>query len=450
MDAVPLWAFIILQIVLVILNALLTNLSVSVDSLSDGKIKKLAEEGDKDAIDMLHIENIDKKLSAAVAVATVLLNTFGAIFITYPMAIRLTNVLCELVIIDAMDIVKTIITIVILLLVVLISVLLGRFVPLSRAQTKYTEKDLMSYRKSAASLYSVFKPIVWLMLKLSGRTTSSQSSQARQDAVPEVTEDEILLMVDAVEESGAIESSEKQMIENIFSFSTTTASEVMTHRTNVIAIDIEAENDEILNTVITQGKSRFPVYDGDIDHIVGILMARDYMNNIHSDSPKPLKELLRKPYIVPGSIKTNLLFKNMQVTNTHIAVVVDEYGGTSGIVTLEDLLEELVGNIYDESDMNTEESDITKLEENVWRVAGDVDLETLSEALLIDLPEDEDYDTVGGMVLSKLTAIPDDEEHPEVFVNGLYIYVEETKERRIRWTKVSLVMTVEEYAEDEE
>ncbi|MBE5817632.1 MAG: HlyC/CorC family transporter [Clostridiales bacterium] len=450
MDAVPLWAFIILQIVLVILNALLTNLSVSVDSLSDGKIKKLAEEGDKDAIDMLHIENIDKKLSAAVAVATVLLNTFGAIYITHPMANKLTNLLCDLAINDATVLVKTVITVVILLLVVLISVLLGRFVPLSRAQTKYTEKDLMAHRKSAAGLYSVFKPIVWLMLKLSGRTTSSQSSQARQDAVPEVTEDEILLMVDAVEESGAIESNEKQMIENIFSFSTTTAAEVMTHRTNVIAIDIEDDNDEILNTIITQGKSRFPVYEGDIDHIVGILMARDYMNNIHTDSPKPLKELLRKPYIVPGSIKTNLLFKNMQITNTHIAVVVDEYGGTSGIVTLEDLLEELVGNIYDESDMNTEESDITKLEENVWRVAGDVDLETLSEALLIDLPEDEDYDTVGGMVLSKLTAIPDDEEHPEVFVNGLYIYVEETKERRIRWTKVSLVMTVEEYAEDEE
>lgn len=450
MDAVPLWAFIILQIVLVILNALLTNLSVSVDSLSDGKIKKLAEEGDKDAIDMLHIENIDKKLSAAVAVATVLLNTFGAIYITHPMANKLTNLLCDLAINDATVLVKTVITVVILLLVVLISVLLGRFVPLSRAQTKYTEKDLMAHRKSAAGLYSVFKPIVWLMLKLSGRTTSSQSSQARQDAVPEVTEDEILLMVDAVEESGAIESNEKQMIENIFSFSTTTAAEVMTHRTNVIAIDIEDDNDEILNTIITQGKSRFPVYEGDIDHIVGILMARDYMNNIHSDSPKPLKALLRKPYIVPGSIKTNLLFKNMQITNTHIAVVVDEYGGTSGIVTLEDLLEELVGNIYDESDMNTEESDITKLEENVWRVAGDVDLETLSEALLIDLPEDEDYDTVGGMVLSKLTAIPDDEEHPEVFVNGLYIYVEETKERRIRWTKVSLVMTVEEYAEDEE
>jgi len=450
LDAVPLWAFIILQIVLVILNALLTNLSVSVDSLSDGKIKKLAEEGDKDAIDMLHIENIDKKLSAAVAVATVLLNTFGAIYITHPMANKLTNLLCDLAINDATVLVKTVITVVILLLVVLISVLLGRFVPLSRAQTKYTEKDLMAHRKSAAGLYSVFKPIVWLMLKLSGRTTSSQSSQARQDAVPEVTEDEILLMVDAVEESGAIESNEKQMIENIFSFSTTTAAEVMTHRTNVIAIDIEDDNDEILNTIITQGKSRFPVYEGDIDHIVGILMARDYMNNIHTDSPKPLKELLRKPYIVPGSIKTNLLFKNMQITNTHIAVVVDEYGGTSGIVTLEDLLEELVGNIYDESDMNTEESDITKLEENVWRVAGDVDLETLSEALLIDLPEDEDYDTVGGMVLSKLTAIPDDEEHPEVFVNGLYIYVEETKERRIRWTKVSLVMTVEEYAEDEE
>ena len=122
MDTVPLWAFVILQIVLVILNALLTNLSVSVDSLSDGKIKKLAEEGDKDAIDMLHIENIDKKLSAAVAVATVLLNTFGAIFITYPMATSLTNELCILLIEDATGVVKTVITVAILLVVVLISI----------------------------------------------------------------------------------------------------------------------------------------------------------------------------------------------------------------------------------------------------------------------------------------------------------------------------------------
>ena len=442
MDAVPLWAFIILQIVLVILNALLTNLSVSVDSLSDGKIKKLAEEGDKDAIDMLHIENIDKKLSAAVAVATVLLNTFGAIYITHPMANKLTNLLCDLAINDATVLVKTVITVVILLLVVLISVLLGQFVPLSRAQTKYTEKDLMAHRKSAAGLYSVFKPIVWLMLKLSGRTTSSQSSQARQDAVPEVTEDEILLMVDAVEESGAIESNEKQMIENIFSFSTTTAAEVMTHRTNVIAIDIEDDNDEILNTIITQGKSRFPVYEGDIDHIVGILMARDYMNNIHSDSPKPLKALLRKPYIVPGSIKTNLLFKNMQITNTHIAVVVDEYGGTSGIITMEDILEEIVGNIQDEYD--NEEEEFHKIDENTIECVASLDIEDAFEALgmeeVTEDMENDGYDTVGGLIINKLARIPEQGEDACVEHMGVKFTVLEVADRRIVKVKAEKII----------
>ena len=208
--------------------------------------------------------------------------------------------------------------------------------------------------------------------------------------------------------------------------------------------------DEVLDVVTKTGKSRFPVYDGDIDHIIGILMARDFMINLHSESPKPITELLRKPYIVPETIKTNALFKNMQKTNTHIAVVIDEYGGTSGIVTLEDLLEELVGNIYDESDMDEEKGNITRLEENVWRVAGNVDLETLSEALMIDLPEDEEYDTIGGLVLSNLSSLPDDDEHPEVFANGLYIYVEEVQNRRITWVKVSLVMTVETLKESME
>lgn len=450
MDEVPLWAFAVLQILIIILNALLMLSDISVESLSDGKVKKLAEDGDKDAIDMLSVDSIEKKLHAAIIVALTLVNTLGCVLVTRPLLMELTNITVGAIFEEPVTLIVKIVTFVVYFIIITaINMLFGYFVPRSAAKLNYTEDDIKIHRTSAYRMYLLVKPAVWLLLTLSGKM-SRLFGEAKNDAVAEVTEDEILMMVDAVEESGAIESSEKQMIENVFSFSTTTASMVMTHRTNVVAIPLDASPDEVLETVITAAKSRFPVYDGDIDHIVGILMARDYLINRHSDEPKSLQELLRKPFIVPGSIRINALFKSMQLTNTHIAVVVDEYGGTSGIVTLEDLLEELVGNIYDESDQNTEQTDIIKLEENVWRVAGDVELETLSEALQTDLPEDEDYDTVGGMALSKLTSIPNDGEHPEVFVNGLYIYVEEIKNRRILWTRVSLVMTVEEEKQDDE
>lgn len=450
MDEVPLWALAVLQILIIILNALLVLSQVSVSSLSDGKVKKLAEDGDKDAIDMLHVDSIEKKLHAAISVALALVNTVGCVLITNPLIFNLTNFTVDAVFDNDVNVVWQIVTAAIYFMIVIaVTMLFGYFIPKNTAKSNYTEDDIKIHRMSAYRLYIVLKPAVWFLLTLSEKI-SKIFGETKNEAVSDVTEDEILLMVDAVEESGAIESSEKQMIENVFSFSTTTASMVMTHRTNVIAISSDASPEDILDTVIKAGKSRFPVYDGDIDHIVGILMARDYLINLYSPNPKAMSELLRKPYIVPGSIRINALFKNMQLTNTHIAVVVDEYGGTGGIVTLEDLLEELVGNIYDELDQNTEKTDIIKQEENVWRVAGDVELETLSETLLTDLPEDEDYDTVGGMVLSKLTSIPNDGEHPEVFVNGLYIYVEEVKNRRIMWTRVSLVMTVEEEKENDE
>lgn len=451
MDEVPLWALAVLQILVIILNALLVLSQVSVSSLSDGKVKKLAEDGDKDAIDMLHVDSIEKKLHAAISVALALVNTVGCVLITHPLIFNLTDLTVGAVFDNKdVNVVCQIVTAAIYFIIVIaVTMLFGYFIPKNAAKSNYTESDIKIHRMSAYRLYLILKPAVCFLLMISEKM-SKLFGETKNEAVSDVTEDEILLMVDAVEESGAIESSEKQMIENVFSFSTTTASMVMTHRTNVIAIPLDASPDEVLDTVVKAGKSRFPIYDEDIDHIVGILMARDYLINLYSSNPKTIKELLRKPYIVPGSIRINALFKNMQLTNTHIAVVVDEYGGTSGIVTLEDLLEELVGNIYDELDQNTEQTDISKLEENVWRVAGDVDLETLSETLLIDLPEDEDYDTVGGMALSKLTSIPNDGEHPEVFVNGLYIYVEEIKNRRIMWTRVSLVMTVEEETENDE
>ena len=251
----------------------------------------------------------------------------------------------------------------------------------------------------------------------------------------EVSEDEIMAMVEEGEESGAIQSNEKELIENIFEFNNITAEDVMIHRTDMVTLALD-EEDVILDTIRQSGLSRFPVYQNDVDDIVGILSTREYLLNFHLPDPKPIRELLRTAYFVPESVPADVLFRDMQGKKTHMALVVDEYGGTSGLVTLEDLLEELVGNIYDEFDPQ-EEQDIIRLEDNKWRVSGSADLEELAEALDLDLSdEDLDYDTLGGLVFSQLSVIPDDGSRPIVEALGLRIQVEELCDRRVEWALV--------------
>ena len=235
----------------------------------------------------------------------------------------------------------------------------------------------------------------------------------------QVSEDNIMAMVEEGEESGAIQSNEKEFIENVFEFDNTTAKDVMVHRTDMVTLPVDAEEKDILDVIRQSGLSRFPVL------------------NFHNSQPQPLKELLRPAYFVPETVAADVLFRDMQGKKTHMALVVDEYGGTSGLVTLEDLLEELVGNIYDEFDPQ-EEQEIIQLEEDRWRVSGSADLEELAEAMGFELPEDEerDYDTLGGLVFSQLSVIPEDGSRPAVDALGLHIQVEELCERRVEWALV--------------
>ena len=195
--------------------------------------------------------------------------------------------------------------------------------------------------------------------------------------------------------------------------------------------------DTILDTIRQSGLSRFPVYQEDVDDIVGVLSTREYLLNFREAQPLPLKELLRPAYFVPETVPADVLFRDMQGKKTHMALVVDEYGGTSGLVTLEDLLEELVGNIYDEFDPQ-EEQDIIRLEDNKWRVSGSADLEEMAEAIGFQLPEEEerDYDTLGGLIFSQLSVIPEDGSRPVVEALGLRIKVEELCDRRVEWALV--------------
>ena len=444
MEDIPLSVLIPIQILFIALNAFLSVLEASIQSLSDGRVRKLAEEGDKDAIDMLSIENIYTKLSVSVTFACWVINILSGVFVVYPIAQRVARFFVSLGDVSgfAGGLIYVLAVLIVALLIVFISLIFGNIVPKKVFFNINSGKSVKSGQNSAKVLYTAFKPVIFLLIKLSD-AVSKLFGAASQGTHSDITEDEIMMMVDAGEEKGTIMSNEKEMIENVFNFSTTTASGVMTHRTNVTALWIDDSKEDIIKTISQSGKSRFPVYDEDIDHIVGILIARDYLLNSCEENPKPFRELLRPAYLVPETIRTDILFKDMQRNNTHMAVVVDEYGGTSGIVTMEDLLEELVGNIYDESDSPAEQNSIQKLSENVWRVAGDVDLETLSSELMITFPEDVDYDTVGGLVFSCLSSIPPDGSHPEVTVNGLYIYVEELKNRRIIMTRISLIMGVE-------
>lgn len=252
-----------------------------------------------------------------------------------------------------------------------------------------------------------------------------------------VSEDNIMAMVEEGEESGAIQSNEKELIENVFEFDTMTARDVMVHRTDMVTLSIDDEEETILDTIRQSGLSRFPVYQEDVDDIVGVLSTREYLLNFRQPTPLPLKELLRPAYFVPETVPADVLFRDMQGKKTHLALVVDEYGGTSGLVTMEDLLEELVGNIYDEFDPQ-EEQDMIRLEENKWRVSGSADLEELAEAMNLELPEEEDrdYDTLGGLVFSQLSVIPEDGSRPVVEALGLRIHVEELCDRRVEWALV--------------
>ena len=268
----------------------------------------------------------------------------------------------------------------------------------------------------------------------------------------EVTEEEIQAMMDIGEESGVIESDEHEMLKNVFEFGDLTAADCMTHRTDVTAIWVQDDEATIRTTIKESGLSRFPVYDEDIDDIVGVLSTREYLLNAGEKQPKPLRKLLREAYFVPETVKTDVLLRNMQRAKTHIAIVVDEYGGMSGIVTMEDLLEEIVGNIYDEFDP-TAEVEIQPLGDKAWRVSGTADLETVAEAIGAPLPQGEDYDTLGGLIFSRFSTIPEDGSTPSLTLyltpdgeapeegpcDRVRIDVESIVDRRVEWARLTLL-----------
>lgn len=247
------------------------------------------------------------------------------------------------------------------------------------------------------------------------------------------TEDAILEMVDLGEESGSIDSSEKEWIQNVFDFDDISVRRIMTKRKDVEALPLDASVDDVLQLIEDTGLSRFPAYGEDLDDIKGILYARDFLLDVARHRNTPLNQLIREAFFVPESIHADKLFAQLQRDKVHIAVIIDEYGSMEGIVTMEDLVEEIVGNIYDEYDP-VEEPEIVKLADgDTWNVAGEAAVDDVEEALDIhfETGEEDEYDTIGGLVVSLYQAVPEDGETFEVEGYGCRFKVLSVQDRCI-------------------
>ncbi len=431
------WSQLLLQVILIAVNAFFAATEIAVLSLNENKLRKLSEEGDKKAAKMMKLVEKPEGFLSTIQVSITLAGFLGSAFAANYFAEKLSGWLVTTYqLTQYAGVINALSVIVITLILSYFTLVLGELVP-KRVAMKKPEAVASAVCGVIIFFSKLFTPIVWI-LSVSTNGILRLMGINPHDTEEKVTEEEIRMMVDISEESGNIETKEKEMIENIFEFNNMNASDVMIHRTEITALDVDEDPAVMAQSIIESGFSRIPVYEEDIDHIIGILSTRQYLLNERKEQPLPIRELLYPAYLVPDSVATDVLFHDMQAKKIHIAIVLDEYGGTAGLVTMEDLLEEIVGNIYDEfDDVEDEEDFIIKMDEDLWRVAGSVDIDALQEELEITLSEENsEYDTVGGLVFSQLSAIPEDGAEIEVQVENLQIHVESFVDRRVEWAVI--------------
>lgn len=295
-----------------------------------------------------------------------------------------------------------------------------------------SEKTAMSLSGLLCFVKAFFFPLKWLVSIVSGLFVLIFGGDPHYEETP-VTEDEILSIVDQGEETGLIEESQKEMINNIFEFDDLTAGDVMTHRTDVEAVETTEDIATAVKKAIEEGYSRMPVFENDLDDIKGILYVKDLLKYVGSKVPKDLSlsDIMREAYFIPESKKCRDLFSEMTEKHLQMVIVSDEYGGVAGIVTIEDLIESIMGNIQDEFD--DEEEEFEQISENIFNIEGTSDIKEVEELLNIEFPEGE-YETIAGYIMSIIGRIPDADEHPVIEYEGFGFMVAEMDERRI--TKV--------------
>ncbi|MFA7672816.1 MAG: hemolysin family protein [Clostridia bacterium] len=431
----PLVGQLLLQIVLIGINGFFAATEIAVLSLNANKLKRQAEQGDKHAGRLLKIVNEPSGFLSSIQVGITFAGFLASAFAADNFSDRIVTWLIDDLKVTGIsaETINTFSVIIITMILSYFTLVFGELVPKRIAMQK-TYNTAKNNTKLMHGFSIVMKPIIWFLTVSTNGVLRLLKLKTKAEE-EEVTEDEIKFMIDVGEEKGTINAMEKKMIDNIFEFNNTYAKDIMTHRVDLVMINLEDDNDEIIHTIEDSSYSRIPVYDDDIDNIVGILNVKDYLLKLRKTAVVDVNDIMRPAYFVPETILCDALFRDMQASNSAMAVVVDEFGALSGVVTMEDLLESIVGEIYDEYDIS-EEQEITKLENNLWRVAGSTEIEMLEEKLDITLPEDAEYDTLGGLVFSHLNTIPKDGSKLTIDVFGLNIHVDEIKDHRVEWAYI--------------
>lgn len=425
-------------ILLVLLNAFFAASEIALISLNDNKIRLMAEEGDKKAIQLQKLLGEPSKFLATIQIGITLAGFLASAFAAESFSGKLVSLIKIFDLPFSDLLLKNVSLILITIILSYFTLVLGELVP-KRLAMKKAEPISMFVVKPLIILSQVASPFIYF-LTMSTNFFVRMFGVDPNEEDDNVTEEEIRMMVDVGEEKGTIHETEKLMINNIFDFNNKTVEEIMTHRTDILALPVEADLETVTHFVNTEKYSRIPIYEENIDNIVGVLHTRDIIHCLTEDCPKEkfnLESIIREPYFVPISKRTDELFKELQRKKTHLAIIIDEYGGTAGIVTLEDLIEEIVGNIFDEYD--EEIKDFEKLDDNTFLINGTTSLDAVSDYLDIDLPVNE-YDTLSGFVIGQLDRIPGEEERPTVEYNGFIFKVEDVEEKRVSQVKVSKII----------
>ncbi len=440
---------IVLLFVLILVNAFFAMSEIAIISLNDNKIAKMAEEGNKKAKQIVKLtENSSRFLSTiqiGVTLAGFLTSASASQSFADPLVAKLTSIQ-QLSFIPT-GVINAAVVVIITILTSYFSLVLGELAP-KRIGMQIPEK--ISFKIVGILLFvaTVTKPFVKFLAMSTNGVVRLFGFDPNADE-ENVTEEEIRLMVDVGGEKGVIEDTQKEMIDNIFEFDDIDVSDIMTHRTDMCAVEITKSPQEVIDLSIEHGYSRIPVYEDDQDNIVGIIYIKDLLKYIGKKLPSDLKiaAIMRKVIYVPETKPCGDLFKQMTESRTQFAIVVDEYGGTAGIVTLEDLLEAIVGNIQDEYD--NEEEEISKINETTFTVEGITNIDEVDEIIGADLPEG-DYDTVAGFVISLLGYLPESGgEDVAVEYENFRFTVLAVEDRRIDRIKIE-ILPKEENDEDDE
>ncbi len=439
----------VLLFVLIFFNAFFAMSEIAIISLNDTKMQKLAEEGNKKAKQIVKLTENPNRFLSTIQIGVTLAGFLASASASQNFADLLMNALKHTAIVNVIpeSVINGISVVLITIITSYFSLVLGELAP-KRIAMQVPEK--VSFKVVGILLFiaKITKPFVKVLSVSTNGVVRLLGFDPNADE-ENVTEEEIRMMVDVGGEKGVIEDSQKEMIDNIFEFDDLDAGDIMTHRTDMTAIEVSRSLEEVAELAIENGYSRIPVYEDDPDSIVGVLYAKDLLKYVGHNIPADLtiSKVMRKALYVPETQSCGDLFKAMNDSHTQFAVVVDEYGGTAGIVTLEDVLESIVGNIQDEYD--DEDEEIVQINETTFTIDGITDLDEVDELVGTKLPEG-DYDTLGGFVISLLGYLPS-ESDPEPAVaeyENLRFTVLNFEDRRIGEIKVEILPKEENEDED--